>query len=224
MKGNWIIISFSPSPPQINLAIRIRPFLENQSPELRQIAISLLGQLCAQQLEQESKVSDEFEEQVYKYFFPLLLHLSESERSVVVASRNTIKTAIHLMENKPKLRQMIEENLLDYGHLNYDLFLWDLMAVVNEEFSWDHLQQAIESCLPFLKSHWPELRANAIVIIAVLGNYLNIHPEVEKSHEAKHRTLTLNHLCDKVTTVLKDENQSVRVKAATAMGHLFRNI
>lgn len=168
--------------------------------------------------------SEEFEEQLYRYFFPLLLHLSETEGSVVVASRVAIKKAILLMESKPQLIAMIEKNLLDYGKLSYDIFIWDLMKVVNEEYSWDLLQHSIESCLPLLKSQWPELRGNAIVMVAVLGNYLNTHPDVDKSHEAKNRTLTLNHLADKVTHMLKDESEEVRVKAALSMGHLFADV
>lgn len=187
------------------------------------MATSLFGQLCEQQAEQD-KISEEFEEQVYRYFFPLLLHLSETEGSVVVASRVTIRKAVHLMGNKAQVRAMITENLLDYGHLNYDIFLWDLLKVVSAEFSWDLLQHSIESCLPFLKSQWPELRGNAIVMVSVLGNYLNTHPELEKSHEAKNRTLTLSHLADKVTLMLKDESAGVRVKAALSMGHLFAGI
>lgn len=188
------------------------------------MAISLFGQLCVQQYEQEGKTSEEFEEQVYRYFFPLLLHLSENEGSIVVASRIAIKKAVLLMGDKPEVRELIDKSLLDYGHLNYDVFMWDLMKAVNDEFSWDLLQHSIESCLPFLKSQWPELRGNGIVIVAVLGNYLNRHPDLDKTHEAKNRTLTLNHLADKVTSLLKDESQAVRVKAALSMGHLFADI
>lgn len=188
------------------------------------MAISLFGQLCTQQADQEGDIPEEFEEQIYRYFFPLLLHLSEADGSIVVASRTTIRKAVHLMEDKPKTREIIEKSLLDYGQLNYDIFLWDLMRAVNEEFSWDLLQHSIESCLPFLKSQWPELRGNAIVMVAVLGNYLNTHPDKEKSHEAKNRTLNLNHLADKVQNTLRDECGSVRVKAALSMGHLFANI
>lgn len=199
--------------------------MENQSTEIRKTAISLFGLLCEQQSHQNhGKIPEEFEEQMYKYFFPLLLHLSETEGSIVVAVRNALKKAVHLMENKPKICQMIEENLLDYGQLNYDMFILGLLKVVNEEFSFDLIHQAIDSCLPFLKSRWSELRANVTIMIAVLGNHLNTHPELEKSHEAKHRTLTLNHLADKVTAMLKDDNLAVRVKAALSMGYLFANI
>lgn len=173
---------------------------------------------------QNGKISEEFEEQIYKYLFPLLLHLAEAEDSVAVAARNTIKKAVHLIGDKPRLQELVEANLLDYGQLNYDLFIWDLMEVVNEEFTWQQLQQCIETSLSFLKSHWPELRGNGIVIVAVLGNYLNTHVDTEKSHEAKNRTVTLSHLAEKVTAMLKDENHNVRIKAALAMGHLFRNI
>lgn len=210
------------------MAIRIRPFFENKSAEIRELAISLFGQLCVQQSEvvqSSTGISEEFEEQVYRYFFPLLLHLSETENSVVIATRLTIKKAVLLMEDKTKTRDLIEKNLLEYGHLNYDIFLWDLLRVVNEEFSFDLLQHSIESCLPFLKSQWPELRGNAVVMVAVLGNHLNNnHPDAEKHHEPKNRTLTLNHLAEKVTQMLKDESSSVRVKAALSMGHLFTGI
>ena len=96
--------------------------------------------------------------------------------------------------------------------------------MVKQEFSYDLLQQAIESCVPFLKSQWPELRGNAIIVVAVLGNHLNTHPDSEKSHEARNRTLTLTHLADKVIHMLKDESEAVRVKAAMALGYLFADI
>lgn len=207
--------------------------------EIREKAISLFGQLCDQEVATETvsdsvRVTEEFQERINKYLFPLLLHLGEKEERIRIAARETIRKCVGLMKDSGaestattnRLTDMIEANLLDYGQLEYDTFVWDLMRVAADVFSVDVLQQAVESVLPFLKSHqWPELRGAAVVMVGVLGNRLNTHPDLEKAFDAKHKTpLTIHHLSKKVTAMIKDDNAAVRVKAALALGHLFANI
>lgn len=66
---------------EVSLTIRIRPFFENQSIEIREAAILLFGDLCNQtRLKNESKeVSEALQEQLITNLFPFLLHLGENE-------------------------------------------------------------------------------------------------------------------------------------------------
>ena len=66
---------------EVSLTIRIRPFFENQSIEIREAAILLFGDLCHQtRLKNNSKeVSEALKEQLITNLFPFLLHLGENE-------------------------------------------------------------------------------------------------------------------------------------------------
>lgn len=75
------------------MAIRIRPFFENPSPEIREAAILLFGDLCKSKLmacedgsDISSQTSEALKEQLFMNFFSLLLHLCESEGMIVRVS------------------------------------------------------------------------------------------------------------------------------------------
>lgn len=82
---------------QVSLAIRIRPFFENQAVEIREAAILLFGDLCRikttdygtrpkSPIETLTPVSDQLREQIFTNFFSLFLHLSETDAQIVRVS------------------------------------------------------------------------------------------------------------------------------------------
>lgn len=65
---------------EVSLTIRIRPFFENQSIEIREAAILLFGDLCHQtKKKSNSEVSEALHDQLLTNLFPFLLHLGENE-------------------------------------------------------------------------------------------------------------------------------------------------
>lgn len=78
---------------QVSLAIRIRPFFENPSIEIREAAILLFGDLCRVKDphstihnpsdETITPVSEALREQLFANFMSLLLHLSETNIQIV---------------------------------------------------------------------------------------------------------------------------------------------
>lgn len=79
---------------QVSLAIRIRPFFENASIEIREAAILLFGDLCRLKtsdygtttkmpIETMTPVSDALREQIFLNFFSLFLHMSETDVQIV---------------------------------------------------------------------------------------------------------------------------------------------
>ena len=80
----------------------------------------------------------------------------------------------------------------------------------------DKVPNFIESCLPYLRSHWNEIRANACIIIGLLHHHGGKFIEDEKYRHELETTCS-----EKIAACLKDEQISVRVKAAEAMGSLF---
>lgn len=73
----------------------------------------------------------------------------------------------------------------------------------------------IESCLPYLRSHWNEIRANACTIIGLLHQHGN-NLRGERSYIDLETAS-----CEKIFACLKDDNVSVRMNAAEALGYLF---
>lgn len=201
----------------ISLSIRIRPFFENSSLEIRESAILLFGDLC------ESRVAnmtsgdvsptgslEALKEQLFANLISLMLHLSESDRNIIRASKITLRKVCTLI-NAPKVNEMAQKHLIDHGQLNYDFFIIDFVKLIGNELK-EHVGDLIESCIPFLKSHWTEIRGNAAIIIGILHNFLE---------SASQRDEAVGH---KLALLLRDESTIVRLKAATAIGYFFGDI
>lgn len=74
----------------------------------------------------------------------------------------------------------------------------------------------IESCLPYLRSHWNEIRSHACTIIGLLYHHGGKFIDDEKYRNDLETTSS-----EKISSCLKDENISVRMKAAESLGLLF---
>ncbi|XP_059616812.1 maestro heat-like repeat-containing protein family member 1 [Phlebotomus argentipes] len=202
---------------QISLAIRIRPFFENSTLELRNSAIGLFGDVCQSKLNaiegkgasvDEQMSIEPFREQLYYNFCPLLLHLCESEPSIARTSKVTLKKMCALLKAAPKINSMAQSHLLEHGQLNYEVFIEDFVKVIGEELA-DNMADFIESCLPHFKSQWPEVRGNAAILVGLLHQYNTTNqPNIEL-------------ITQKISALLKDESVGVKIKASTALGYLF---
>lgn len=90
---------------QVSLAIRIQPFIENSSSEIREAAILLYGDLCRIKttdhgtrcktpIETMTPVSEALRERIFVNFFTLLLHLSESDAQIVRVCKKSLSKLI----------------------------------------------------------------------------------------------------------------------------------
>lgn len=80
----------------------------------------------------------------------------------------------------------------------------------------DKIPNFIESCLPYLRSHWNEIRSHACTIIGLLH-----HHGGKAIDDDKYRNELETTSCEKISECLKDDQISVRFKAAEALGLLF---
>lgn len=91
------------------------------------------------------------------------------------------------------------------------MYLTSKISLQNEHLT-DHVNDFIESCLPYLKSQWPEIRGNAACIIGLLHNLHS--PSNQQQHSAEY-------LSHKIAVLLHDDQIAVRIKAANALGSMF---
>lgn len=156
----------------VSLAIRIRPFFGNPSNEIREAAITLFGDLCESKMTRSSDLergkslisnNEALREQLFHNFSSLVLHLGENDPSIIRACKNTLRKVSHLIQ-APKVNEMSQKHLIDHGTLNYSVFVFDFIKLTGEELP-DHIQDFIDSCVPHLKSQWPEIRGNAAIVI-----------------------------------------------------------
>lgn len=115
---------------QVSLAIRIKPFFENQANDIREAAILLFGDLCYQtRFLPVSTVSDALKEQLLSNLFSFLLHLSESDSMIVRACKLTIRNVCSLLD-APKVNEMVQEHVSEYSQLKYSIFIQDFVKIV----------------------------------------------------------------------------------------------
>uniref|UniRef100_W8B438 HEAT repeat-containing protein 7A n=1 Tax=Ceratitis capitata TaxID=7213 RepID=W8B438_CERCA len=202
----------------VSLAIRIRPFFGSYSIEIREASIILFGDLCESKKAHENTgnisptaaSTEALREQLIANLFPILLHLSEGEATIIRACKGTLRKVCGLL-NAPKVNEMAQRHLIDHGQLNYGVFIVDFVKLIAMDLP-AHIQDFIDSAIPKLRSQWPEVRGSAAVVIGILHNFL---PERNAQTES---------VGNKLAVLLKDENHFVRVKAATALGYFFGDI
>lgn len=75
----------------------------------------------------------------------------------------------------------------------------------------------IESCLPYIRSSWREIQEQAIQLVGLLHHHgLNTNVDEEKERSALEVTSS-----EKIIHCLKDEQSSLRIRAAEALGNIF---
>lgn len=98
----------------------------------------------------------------------------------------------------------------------------------------EHIQDFIDSCLPQLRSQWPEVRGSAAIVIGKEPSYTSLTPYINSplSHLSpgilhnflSERNVQTESVASKIAVLLKDEQAAVRMRAATALGYFFGDI
>uniref|UniRef100_A0A182KBM8 HEAT repeat protein n=1 Tax=Anopheles christyi TaxID=43041 RepID=A0A182KBM8_9DIPT len=203
-------------PFQVSSAIRIRPFFEKSSTELRESAILLFGDLCGLKLKQgpnvpdgqEEPVSESLMEQLRANLCSLLLHLCEQNSMIARACKITLKNVCALL-GTAKMNSLAQNHLLEHGQLQCAIFLKDFVKLIGEELQ-EWINDFIDACLPLLRSQWPEIRGNAAILIGLL-HCQNVNVKCQHMEQIGH----------KISLLLKDECTTVKVSASEALGYIY---
>lgn len=138
-----------------------------------------------------------------------------------------------LLESK-QLNEKIQYELQEFRQLNYESFVHDfvrlavsfLLSQISSNFILkfhpqcleipDKVANFIESCLPYLRSHWNEIRSHSCIIIGLLHHHGGKFIDDEKYRNDLETTSS-----EKISACLKDEQITVRIKAAESLGYLY---
>ncbi|KFB39654.1 AGAP000273-PA-like protein [Anopheles sinensis] len=211
-------------PFQVSSAIRIRPFFEKNSTELRESAILLFGDVCGLKVKQmvvasndsnsanggadDTLVSESLMEQLKANFCSLLLHLCEQSSMIARACKITLKNICAVL-GTPKMNALAQNCLIEHGQLQYNNFLKSFVKLIGEELQ-ECVNDFIDACLPLLRSQWPEIRGNAAILIGLL-HCQNATVKCQHMEQIGH----------KISLLLKDDCMSVKVSASEALGYIY---
>ncbi|XP_069477987.1 maestro heat-like repeat-containing protein family member 1 isoform X2 [Ambystoma mexicanum] len=192
----------------IHIAIRIRPFFDNEKAELRQASIILFGKLTKFS---NSNNEDVFFEQILNGLVTLLLHLQDPKPEVVKACKFALRMCAPNM-GCDGLGDMFKNHLHENRGLHYGEFMNDVCKNLMQEYP-DMLNRLIVTNLSYFKSIWADIRAAAPMFIG----FLVLHMQKEHCKQ-----VDLDHLVSSLTVLLKDPIPAVRIKAAETLGRLVK--
>ncbi|XP_031432555.1 maestro heat-like repeat-containing protein family member 1 isoform X2 [Clupea harengus] len=187
----------------VYIFMKIKPFLENESDEIRCAAIMLLGNLS-----KFGSGEPVFKDQIHNVLVSLLLHLCDPSQQVVKASKYSIRVCAPLVGSE-QITSMFQKHLHEDKGLHYGEFVNDLTKYLIQDFP-AMLNFYHNSVVQFFKSNWAEIRASAAMFIGfLLGNL----PEDLFIH------MNMGNITRGLVMLLQDPDPIVRAKAAEAMGH-----
>jgi len=189
----------------INVALRIRPCFENEKASIRAAAFTLFGDLSAFG---EGPSKEPFLEQIHTNLVSILLHLNDKDADVKQACKKALKRLSSLLS--AEVVHNILQNHLGSGSLHYGEFINFLSKAIIQDLP-ERINHYVMGAVLFFKSTSSEMRCNAAIFVGfILGN---MSPE-------RCVSVSKEHVCTALVSLLKDSESSVRMSAASAIGLL----
>eukprot|EP00118_Oscarella_pearsei_P020077 m.216363 g.216363 ORF g.216363 m.216363 type:complete len:533 (+) comp39860_c0_seq19:3469-5067(+) len=191
----------------INICIRIRPCFEKDKGSVRAAAFTLFGNL---RRFGDGPSKAPFMEQIHNNFITLLLHMNEDDKDVVKACKKALRQIGPLL-GSTAVNDMFQKHLLEEAQLHYGEFMNDLARHIIADFP-DKISFYTMNCVGFFKSVWQSIRASAAMFAGfLLGNL----PKPDR------HTISKEHVCAALKSLLKDPATRVRMMAGEAMSLLY---
>ncbi|XP_065253939.1 maestro heat-like repeat-containing protein family member 1 [Emys orbicularis] len=192
----------------LHIAIRIRPFFDNENHELRASSIVLFGNLTKFSA---GNCEDVFFEQILNGLVTLLLHLQDPKPEVIKACKFALRMCGPNMGCEG-LCDMFLNHLHEDRSLHYGEFMNDVCKHLMQNYP-EMLNRLISTNLFYFKSNWVDIRAAAPMFIG----FLVLHVDEEHSKQ-----VDLDQLLSSLNVLLKDPAPVVRMKVAETLGRLVR--
>ncbi|KAK2507399.1 hypothetical protein MC885_010692, partial [Smutsia gigantea] len=218
-------------PVLLHVAIRIRPFFDNEKVEFRCASIRLFGHLnevC------QADCEDIFREQVVSGLVPLLLHLQDPQVPVAAVSSQqgmggptgsgpgtqgdvpqACGFALRMCGPNLECEELaatFQKHLQEGRSLHFGEFLNTTCKHLMHHFP-ELLGRLVSTCQFYFKSSWEDVRAAAPMLTGLLMQ----HVEPEQGPQAD-----LEQLIAALQLLLEDPAPSVRGKAAETLGRLVK--
>ena len=190
----------------VNIILRIRPCFEKSLPGVRTAAFILFGDL-SQFGDGPSK--DPYLEQIFSNFVTILVHMNENEQSVVYACKQTLCKIGPLIGNED-INQILQKHLFPNKPIVYGEFLDTLTKKMAVAFP-NKLNFFTLSATLFFKSYWPDVRANAALLVGFMLYHI--------PHEM-HEGISSEQVSEALIGLLHDSTPEVRISCANAISLL----
>uniref|UniRef100_A0AAR2IQV4 Maestro heat-like repeat family member 1 n=1 Tax=Pygocentrus nattereri TaxID=42514 RepID=A0AAR2IQV4_PYGNA len=142
----------------VYIFMKIKPFLENVSVEIRCASIMLLGNLS-----KFGSGEPVFKDQIHNVLVSLLLHLSDPNAQVVKACKYAMRVCAPVVGSE-QITAMFQNHLHEEKSLHYGEFINDLIKYIIQDFP-GMLNFYHVTVVQFFKSNWAEIRASAAMFI-----------------------------------------------------------
>uniref|UniRef100_A0A452HQ23 Uncharacterized protein n=1 Tax=Gopherus agassizii TaxID=38772 RepID=A0A452HQ23_9SAUR len=192
----------------LHIAIRIRPFFDNENHQLRTSSIVLFGNLTKFSA---GNCEDVFFEQILNGLVTLLLHLQDPKPEVIKACKFALRMCGPSMGCEG-LCDMFLNHLHEDRSLHYGEFMNDVCKHLMQNYP-EMLNRLISTNLFYFKSNWVDIRAAAPMFIG----FLVLHGDEEHCKQ-----VDLDQLLSSLKVLLKDPAAVVRMKVAETLGRLVR--
>lgn len=192
----------------LHIAIRIRPFFDNENHQLRTSSIVLFGNLTKFSA---GNCEDVFFEQILNGLVTLLLHLQDPKPEVIKACKFALRMCGPNMGCEG-LCDMFLNHLHEDRSLHYGEFMNDVCKHLMQNYP-EMLNRLISTNLFYFKSNWVDIRAAAPMFIG----FLVLHVDEEHCKQ-----VDLDQLLSSLNVLLKDPAPAVRMKVAETLGRLVR--
>ncbi|XP_030409904.1 maestro heat-like repeat-containing protein family member 1 isoform X1 [Gopherus evgoodei] len=192
----------------LHIAIRIRPFFDNENHQLRTSSIVLFGNLTKFSA---GNCEDVFFEQILNGLVTLLLHLQDPKPEVIKACKFALRMCGPSMGCEG-LCDMFLNHLHEDRSLHYGEFMNDVCKHLMQNYP-EMLNRLISTNLFYFKSNWVDIRAAAPMFIG----FLVLHGD-----EEHRKQVDLDQLLSSLKVLLKDPAAVVRMKVAETLGRLVR--
>ncbi|XP_078055950.1 maestro heat-like repeat-containing protein family member 1 [Mustelus asterias] len=191
----------------IDVALAIEPFFEHIQGQLRSSAFTVLGKIIAFGKIQLNPV---LREHIYSTLISLLLHLNDDCDGVKTVCKSVLSSMSPVVASEG-LSKMLQELSSEDTTLDYEKYLSGISKHVSRDLP-DKVVFYIVRCTAFFKNTQPEIRKNAVTLIAFLMH--NAAPDYSSLFSA-------DPICEEINSLLTDPVKRVRLRAAVAIRYLY---
>jgi hypothetical protein len=210
------------TPLLLNLCVRLRPSFEKSNPAIREASIQLFGSLarfC------NGSLSDTLINTIHNNLPTILLHLQDSDVTVIRACKKALRQLVAELGSKPLIQLFESEDLnikstedqdakeaLKLESFEFDDFAEKFAEIWVKEFP-ERISDMVMNLNIFFKSDWVGVTAGACLITGYI---------ISKVNDDQRQRVNLRHTCTGMIALLRSPSPLIREKVSKVLGLMYQ--